>query len=93
MVDKVLNAPFHSDMCKIPRGANRLLHRFSGDHAYQNYKEIYKLSPKAVKDVGWTSQPAITCSKLTIVASSGVFIVNFEHISHFLVLLLLILNI
>ena len=92
MVDKVLNVPFHSNMCKIPRGANRLLDRFSGGHAYQNYKEIYKLSPKVVRDVGWTSHPAITCSKLTIVASSGVFIVNFEHISHLLVLLLLVLN-
>ena len=44
-------------------------------------------------------QPAFTCSKLTIetiekgVKLFGVFIVNFEHISHFvLVFLLLTLN-
>ena len=47
-----------------------------------------------------TTQPAFTCSKLTIETleqgvkyKSGVFIVNFEHISHLvLVFLLLTLN-
>ena len=52
--------------------------------------------------IRWTiqhkSQPAFTCSKLTIETldvrhRSGVFIVNFEHISHLvLVFLLLTLN-
>ena len=44
------------------------------------------------------TQPAITCSKLTIkilerglkyVQSSGVFIVNFEYITHFVLVFLL----
>ena len=50
--------------------------------------------------LGKTTQPAITCSKLTIETvqrhwrRSGVFIVNFEHISHLVLLfLLLTLNI
>ena len=34
-----------------------------------------------------TSQPAITCSKLR---RSGVFIVNFEHITHLVLVFLLL---
>ena len=44
-----------------------------------------------------TSQPAITCSKLTtetlkqdVSTRSGVFIVNFEHISHSVLVFLLL---
>ena len=40
-----------------------------------------------------TTQPAFTCSKLTIETQEQVFIVNFKHVSHLLlVFLLLTLN-
>ena len=41
----------------------------------------------------FTSQPAFTCSKLTIETlerRSSVFIVNFEHISHLVLVFLLL---
>ena len=46
----------------------------------------------------WESQSAITCSKLTIETlqqrvewrRSGIFIVNFEHISHLVLVFLLL---
>ena len=56
------------------------------------------VSIRETKITGGTTQPVFPCSKLTIVTldqwrRSGVFIVNFEHISQrVIVLLLLFLN-
>ena len=50
----------------------------------------------SIEEIERTSQPALTCSKLTIetlgqgVNMSSVFIVNFEHMSHLVLAFLLL---
>ena len=50
----------------------------------------------SIEEIERTSQPALTCSELTIetlgqgVNMSSVFIVNFEHMSHLVLVFLLL---
>ena len=101
MKAKTLNKRVNS-YCKNIRDFQYTTYNFKLDHRLNIIKELEHVDIKySGTSYNAQIQSTFTCSKLTIKAperrqwrGSGVFIVNFEHISHLvLVFLLLTLNV